>query len=99
MTGNEPITLPINEVDSIKVMKAEQLLVVPVEETADLADVEQSAPDETEEPTEAQEIINALTLEDAAELIAAGTQALALSNYEDAAEKLAVAVEVQYSFL
>jgi len=35
------------------------------------------------------------SLEEAADLFAAGAQALALANYEEAAEKLALAVEAQ----
>jgi hypothetical protein len=47
----------------------------------------------------AEPAIEEKTLEDAADLIAAGTQALAASNYEEAAEKLALAVEIQVNLL
>jgi HAT1-interacting factor 1 len=66
-------------------LKTEVVQVEPTEETADV--------EETEEAEEEK------TLEDAADLISAGTQALALANYEEAAEKLALAVEIQVSHL
>lgn len=50
-----------------------------------------------EEANEGEEIVETVTftLEEASDLFAAGAQALALSNFEEAAEKLALAVEAQ----
>lgn len=55
--------------------------------------------DEKEDQEEDQEDISNLTLDDAAKLIEQGTEALVLKNYEEAAEKLSVAVEIQYRFV
>ncbi|KAI8902285.1 hypothetical protein BC833DRAFT_616932 [Globomyces pollinis-pini] len=47
------------------------------------------------EPVDEQSIIETLGEEDAVSLLTAGTQALAIGKYEEAADKLAVAVEIQ----
>ncbi|KAJ3305309.1 hypothetical protein HDV03_001602 [Kappamyces sp. JEL0829] len=61
--------------------------------------VKDNAAEESIQESNGANPANDMTLEQAAELFAAGTQALALSNYEDAAEKLALAVEIQVNHL
>ncbi|KAJ3312325.1 hypothetical protein HDV04_003218 [Boothiomyces sp. JEL0838] len=60
--------------------------------------VEQEDEDNSVDQTH-QEMINSMTLNDAYILIQEGTQSLALGIYDDAAEKLAIAVEVQVKHL
>ena len=56
--------------------------------------LEEGAEDQEEDQEE--DSVQEISLEEANALFAAGTQALALSNYEEAAEKLSIAVEAQY---
>ncbi|KAJ3320172.1 hypothetical protein HDV06_005649 [Boothiomyces sp. JEL0866] len=75
--------------------------------TEDQATVEKDVPEDSLEQEDEdnsvdqshQEMINSMTLNDAYILIQEGTQALALGIYDDAAEKLAIAVEVQVKHL
>ena len=50
---------------------------------------------EVDQVEEVEEVAKDLSLEEIKDIISAGTQALALSNYDEAAEKLAIAVEAQ----
>lgn len=77
----------MHNVPVIKNIKDQLLLAEPVvaEETE-----ARSAADDADE-----ELPSVVSLEDANELFAQGTQALALSNFEEAAEKLSIAVEAQ----
>ena len=61
----------------------------------EIPDAQKEQPEEDAEDQE-EDSVQEISLEEANALFAAGTQALALSNYEEAAEKLSIAVEAQY---
>jgi hypothetical protein len=51
--------------------------------------------EDVEEVEDVEDPVKDLSSEDIKAIISAGTQALALSNYDEAAEKLSIAVEAQ----
>ena len=73
-----------------EVQKDESALAL-VEEQAQEEDAEEVADDENATADQPEVV----SLEDANDLFAAGTQALALNSFEEAAEKLSIAVEAQ----
>ena len=91
--------LPIasnQDMESIKSAKEEQ--IKSAEEHSEEAPVQTTGQEEVENPQEEVEASNPaqnMSLEEADDLFAAGLQAFALSNYEEAAEKLALTVEIQ----
>lgn len=80
--------------------KSSEERVAEVQKVDALAFVEEQAQEEDAEEVAYDEDATAdqpevMSLEDANDLFAAGTQALALNSFEEAAEKLSIAVEAQ----
>lgn len=92
MTQEESVQVTEEQQSPIKAIKASN-----PEASATESKQEGGADVQEEEANEGEEIVETVTftLEEASDLFAAGAQALALSNFEEAAEKLALAVEAQ----
>lgn len=94
----EMSNVPVVKNAPIKDQVSTQEEGVPEVQNVDSILVQDEAPEEGEaegaddEDADQPEIVS---LEEANELFASGTQALALSNFEEAAEKLSIAVEAQ----
>ncbi len=94
----EMSNIPLVKNAPIKDQVSTQEERVPEVQNVDSILVQDEAPEEGEaegaddEDADQPEIVS---LEEANELFASGTQALALSNFEEAAEKLSIAVEAQ----